>query len=124
MSKFAREQLRKCSVAEVPEFKDNETHIVIPKLGKMDLTMRQGCKYLVELAQYIVNPPDGFTLADNWNKGITPKEKYLIVEIIGSAGKMLKTNATGFDYANNRVTDSKYNDLWLPSKGVRALKQL
>lgn len=124
MSKFAREQLRKCSIADVSNFNDNDLHIVIPKLGKMDLTMQRGCKYLVELAQYIVNPPDGFTLADNWNKGITPKEKYLIIEVVGVAGKMLKTDAVGFDYANNRTTDSKYKDLWLPSKGVKALKQL
>ena len=51
MSKFAREQLRKCSIADVPNFNDNDLHIVIPKLGKMDLTMQRGCKYLVELAQ-------------------------------------------------------------------------
>lgn len=124
MNRIIKEQLSKCVVADIPKFDEKTTHLLIPKRNKQEVELELNHTYIVALAQYIYNPPNGFTLADNWNKGISPKETHLIIKVLDRVGKMIKTRAVGFDFDNNKETENNYKQLWLPSKGITIIKEV
>ena len=77
MNPIIKKQLENCRVANIPDFDDSTKTITIPKGSALTVTPYQvGKFYLVELADYVINPPEGYTLASNWNKGTSPKYKY------------------------------------------------
>ena len=96
MNKFIKEQLLKCKVANIPDFNDNTTHIYITKkvccktaeVNNKEKMKLNAC-YLVKLEDYIINPYPGFTLHDNWNKGIIPKYSCMKIFVKNKVGKMI-----------------------------------
>ena len=82
MNSLIKQQLKNCRVARIPEFSDDATKIIINKGSDYNISPYQiGKCYLIELADYIINPPADFNLADNWNQGKVPKYKYYKFEI-------------------------------------------
>lgn len=73
--------------------------------------------YIIKLKNYIINPPDNFTLSTNWNKGVVPKSEYLRCVIVQLLGDMVRICANGFDVVNNCDLNDSYVDLWLPKEG-------
>ena len=65
----------------------------------------------------------GFTLHDNWNKGIPPKHNFLKVEVLQIMGKMIKVNSIGYDYINQRDTSDLWEG-WLPRKAIKIIEVL
>jgi hypothetical protein len=124
MNKYAKEQLSKVKVAELPPYDDNTSMMFIPKQssGSGLGVRRDGC-YLIQVAPYILNPPEGFTLHDNWNNGVAPKHEFMKAEVCQLMGKMIKVSTLGFDYANNKDIDDIWSG-WLPAKAVRVIKEL
>lgn len=95
MNHFIEEQLKKCTVAEIPNFDTTTTQILIN--GKRKEAILKFYKYYhIELENYIINPPPNFDLADNWNNGTHPTDAEMNIEIIQatdpdlSKAKMLK----------------------------------
>ena len=90
----------------------------------MNVTHYQvGRCYVVELADYILNPPEGYTLASNWNKGSSPKYRYYKCEIVKIVGKMICI----LGYGINPVTGQDTNELWegwVPQSGIKILQEL
>jgi hypothetical protein len=119
MFKIIKDQLNKCKVANIPLYDEGTTEILIPKGGKAvikdDLILNKCYKIAVE--DYIVKPYEGFTLHDNWNKGIAPKDKIMNCEIVQIMGKMIKVEAVGVD-TNNTWSG------WLPRKAMHILEEL
>ena len=77
MNPLIKKQLEGCRVANIPDFEETDTVINIPKGSALNVTHYQvGKCYYVEIADYVINPPEGYTLASNWNKGTSPKYKY------------------------------------------------
>ncbi len=117
MNKFIEEELHKCKVADIQSISDTE--YLVTKVKSPDKTlMVNGC-YLIELADYIIHPNENFTLADNWNKGVIPKSKYLKASVTKIMGKMIKVDAIS-DQDNNEA----YLELWLPMGGIKVLKEI
>lgn len=119
MYKIIEEQLKKCKVAEIPSYGDNTTEIIIPKNNeaqvKNDLLLDH--YYKIEVEDYIIKPYEGFTLHDNWNYGIIPKDKIMNCEIVQIMGKMVKVNAVGSD------SDNSWSG-WLPRKSFKVIEEL
>lgn len=124
MNPIIKKQLENCKVANVPAFSEEDTLINIPKGSSLNVTPYQvGKCYLVELAEYVINPPDGYTLATNWNNNTTPKYKHYKCEIVKIIGKMICIMGYGVD----PMTHLDTNDLWegwVPQAGIKLLQQL
>ena len=96
MNKFIKEQLLKCKVANIPDFNNSTTQIFIPKAvccKAAEIIDNEKLKlntcYLVKLEDYIINPYPGFTLHDNWNKGVIPKYSCMKIFVKNRVGKMI-----------------------------------
>lgn len=124
MNPILKKQLENCKVANVPIFEEDSLVVCIPKGSVLNVTPYQvGKCYIVELADYVLNPSDGNTLASNWNKGTTPKYKYYKCEIVKIVGKMICI----LGYGLNPVTGQDTADLWegwVPQSGIKLLQEL
>lgn len=123
MNEIIKEQLKLLKVTELPEFDDNTTEITIPKQEAKEYNINVGKCYLIELENYIINPPETFTLHINWNNNIIPKDKYMKVEIVGIMGKMVKVNGVGYDFVNKLDLNTMWEG-WLPRKAITIIKEL
>lgn len=125
MNKVVKEQLGKCKVARVPEFDNNTTHIFIPKLNKgavpLDFQLRN--YYIIEIADYVLNPGPEFTLAANWNKGTIPPSKYMKVEVSQITGKMIKITGISYDIVTHRDLTNVWEG-WLPASSAKIISKL
>ena len=124
MNPIIKQQLKNCRIARVPEFDDSAEQIIIRRGSDYNISPYQiGKCYLIELADYIINPPADFNLADNWNQGKIPKYKYYKCEIKQITGKMVKFMGFGYDIVNNQ--DSNYVwEGWAPQKGIKIIEEL
>ena len=124
MNKFVKEELSKVKVAQLPEYDDTTLSMIIPKHSGVDGDdLKQDKCYLLYIEPYILNPPEGFTLHDNWNNGIAPKYQYMKAEVNVLMGKMVKVTSVGFDYQNNRDTNDMWEG-WLPRSAVKIVREL
>lgn len=124
MNELIKSQLNKVRWAEVPPYTDDTTQLIISKTGQTPGEFTIGDFYVLEIADYILHPADNFTLADNWNKGVIPKSKYVRCQIQKLAGKMINIGAIGYDIDNNEDLTDMYESLWLPEKGVKIIKRI
>lgn len=124
MNNIIKEQLNKCKVAYIPPFDDNTTLIHIKPISKIESNqVLLNHYYLIELEDYIINPPPNFDLHINWNNNIIPKSKGMKCEIIQIMGKMVKINGVGFDLINNNDLNVIWGG-WLPMKSFKVIKEL
>ena len=124
MNELIKKQLNKCRKAQIPAFDNTTTKIIIPKtvdLDEIELGINE-C-YLIKLEDYILNPPNTFTLHENWNNNIKPTANYYKCEIIQLMGKMVKITGIGYDYNNKTDLDSVWTG-WIPRKGFSIIKKL
>ena len=124
MNKIVKEQLRKCKVAEIPNFDDNTTHMLIKKKSVGNgVAIKVGKCYLIELADYLIHAHDGFDFHVNWNNNLVPPCKYYKCECINIMGKFMKINGAGYDYNTNTDLSSVWSG-WLPLEGVKILGEV
>lgn len=115
MNKFIREQLLKCKKAQVPEFDESTTELLIRCNQAEEVReLHLGQELDIEVEDYIIHPYPGFTLHDNWNKGIIPTDKQMHVLITQELGKMICIQAVG-------LNDNKAWGGWLPKKSCKIL---
>lgn len=126
LNSIIKEQLGKIKLAQLPEYDENTRTLHIP-CGIKDITKSSTYQlnrcYIVELAEYILNPPPDFSLASNWNHGSIPKSKYYYAEILQIMGKMIKITGCGYDIN----TRSRTNDVWegwVPQKGLKLIQEV
>ena len=118
MNQLIKKQLKSIKSTNI-EFDDNTTHISIPKTTEvLTQALETGQVYLIEVADNIINPPAGSTLASNWNQGRSPKSKRYIAELETIAAKMYKWNGV----AQDNPTEAWYG--WIPSEGFSIIEKL
>lgn len=124
MNPLIKKQLEGCRVANIPEFVDSDVVINIPKGSALNVTHYQvGKYYYVEIADYIINPPEGYTLASNWNKGSSPRYKYYKCEIVKIVGKMICILGYGIDGVTGQETTDLWEG-WVPQQGIKLLQEI
>lgn len=123
MNPLIEKQLKLVEVAQLPPY-INGNIINIPKHQNEKITELQiGHFYLIKVEDYIIKPFEGFTLHDNWNKGIPPKHKYMSVEVLKIMGKMIRINSIGYDF-ENKVTIQDDWEGWLPKSSIEIIKEI
>ena len=124
MNRIIKDQLSKCKVAEIPDFDENSGLILINKKDENTISKyKEHRYYILELSDYMLNPPADFAIKSNWNRGIDPKSKYYKAEILQVMGKMVKIHGCGYDY--NRDID--LNDVWegwVPQQYLNLISEL
>ena len=127
MNNIIKQELEKCKDI-LPEFDDNTTYILIPKNNNQqenkNIELEIGKYYTIQLAKYILYPPENFTLDSNWNNGIHPQSEYMLVTPIKFVGKMIQVDGCGYDFYNHKTLDDVYNGLWLPRGGIEILEEV
>ena len=63
--------------------------------------------YKVTIADYVINPPDNFSLAEQWNNGTKPTLTEQKVLVVQKLGKMIKIKSLDEDWTG-----------WIPSKAI------
>lgn len=123
MNQVVIDQLKKVKVADLPQWNEDDLKLIIPKKvgGYKRTDFVEGCTYIIELEKYLVEPFDGFTLHDNWNKGIPPKHRCLYVVIKQIMGKMIQIDSVGYDYKQKAIINDNWTG-WLPRKGIKILE--
>lgn len=128
MNPLIKAQLDKINYINLPHYDEETNYLIIPKCGNpppgtITIELQEGKYYLIMVEDYIIKPFDGFTLHDNWNKGIPPKHKYMKVEILKIMGNMININSIGFDNESKMdIMDSWVG--WLPKKSITTLQEL
>ena len=124
MDKYIREQLNKVKVADLPYIDENTTEFLIAKKEYTPpIEIQVDHYYLIELQNYILNPPETFTLHINWNQNIIPKNKYYKCYCDNRMGKMIHILGVGFDYESRTDLDEQW-DGWLPNAGITVLREI
>ena len=124
MNPLIKAQLEKVRVATLPEYDEGTTVLHIPKRTASDpLILEQDKCYIIKVEDYILNPPDGFTLHTNWNNNVAPKHKYMKVDVCRVIGKMIKVNSIGYDIDAGTDIPSMWEG-WLPEKSITVISRL
>lgn len=117
-------QLQNCKRCNIPTYDENTTSIFIPKNSiKKELGWVKDNYYLIQIEDYILNPPPGFTLAQNWNGGTNPPSKYMNVCCLQLMGKMVRVDGVSFDIEKNIVLGNAWSG-WLPTAAVKIIKEI
>lgn len=124
MNPIIKDQLERCRVANLPYYDEDTTTLMIPKGSAEEVNPYQVHKcYLLQLEEYIVNPPPDFSLHTNWNKGSIPKSRFYQAEITKIVGKMVFITGMGYDMTTNSATSDSWAG-WVPQKGIKLLKEI
>lgn len=124
MNNIIKAQLERCSVADIPPINDDLQHFVVKKKVRLTASdLQVNHYYILELADYILNEPEGFTLSSNWNKGVVPKSKHLKCCITKRMGKMVFVEGIGFDLDTKTDNSDSFNG-WLPAAGIKVIGEL
>lgn len=124
MNPLLLQQLKKIKAVKLPEYDETTINLVIPKQEVLKITsVEVGHYYLLELADYLLHPSDSFTLHQNWNNNIIPKDHYMKAEVSQILGKMIKIQGVGYDYATSTDLDTVWEG-WVPLKSVNILEEL
>lgn len=124
MNPLIESQLKKCKRCEIPPYDESTLVLEIPKNSiKKELGFEVNNCYLIEIADYVLNPPPGFALAQNWNGGTNPPSKHMNVCCIQNMGKMVKVDGISFNIENEIPGDSAWTG-WLPLAAVKILREI
>jgi hypothetical protein len=125
MNPLIKDQLSKVRRVKLPPF-DDTTQVITVQRGDVRTisdTLQEDCCYLISVEDYILNPPDGFTLHTNWNNNTVPKHKVMKVDITKIMGKMVKVNSVGYDMKNHLDLPDMWSG-WLPRKSITIIEVL
>lgn len=124
MNPLIKQQLLECKHAIVPEFNEDTTVLYFNKGNIIkELTLQKDHYYLIQIADNIINPPEGFTLSQNWNGGTNPPTQFMNVMVVQVMGKMFKVSGVGFDPDTNNTLACEWTG-WIPGTSLKIIREL
>ena len=124
MNPLIKDQLSKIQRLNVPSYDDSTTHLTLSRNDiKVVESLQEDQCYLISVDDYILNPPDGFTLHTNWNNNTCPKHKVMKIDVTKIMGKMVKVNSMGYDMKNHIDLPDMWSG-WLPQKSITIIERL
>jgi hypothetical protein len=107
----------------VPEFDESTTSITFHKSDCAQPVLQEDCCYIISVEDYILNPPDGFTLHTNWNNNKMPKHKVMKIDVSKIMGKMVKVHSIGYSLKDHQDILDMWEG-WLPEKAITVIERL
>ena len=124
VNKIIKEQLLKVEHIILPKWDENTTHLFIPKGSyKAPIILSVGKYIQIEISDMVLNPPQGFTLAQNWNGNTVPPAKIFNCVVQQVMGKMIKVDGVGFNASLNVPTNDRWSG-WLPQSEIKILGEI
>lgn len=124
MNPLIKDQLSKVQRAVLSEYDDDSTHITVERgVVRATSCLQVDHCYLISVEDYILNPPEGFTLHTNWNNNVAPKHKFMKVDVTKIMGKMVCVNSVGVDMKTHTDTRDMWTG-WLPQKSIKIIERL
>ena len=124
MNPLIKDKLSKVQRAVLSDYDEDSTIIKVEKgAGRPPTLLQVDNCYLISVEDYILNPPDGFTLHTNWNNNIAPKHKFMKVDVTKIVGKMVFVNSVGVDMKSHTDTGDMWSG-WLPQKSIKIIERL
>lgn len=120
MSKYAEEQLKKCSYVNLNNYNSDTNTYLIPRYTKARFENNKA--YLIKVSPLVYNNPNSVYCA-NWNKGTYPKYEYLKIFISKQLGKMIYVDALAYDNINKQDLSYMWSG-WLPTEELEQLAKL
>ena len=117
MREIIRNQLLKCTYANLKNYNPETNTFYIPRYSKPQYIV--GKMYLIQLPLHLVNNT-GSVIATNWNSGTAPKFQYLKVYVSKLLGKMVYVDSIGYDI-NTRQDINLLWSGWLPTEEITQL---
>lgn len=119
MNKLIRDQLNKCSEADLSNFDPTTNTYLIPK--KVSLKISIGDSYLIELSKDALDINSVTNV--NWNQCKSPTDKYYKVMVEDIKAKMIKVDGLAFDYENDKDLNRFWTG-WLRVDSINILKKI
>lgn len=124
MNPLIKAQLDKLKSQKRYSFDDSSLKIELKRKITFDVSdIKEDQCYLIEVEDYILNPPEGFTLHTNWNNNIIPKHKFMKVDVNKIMGKMVKVTSIGYDVDKHQDINEMWVG-WLPQKAITIIERL
>lgn len=122
LSTVTKQELAK--IQEVPiQYNDATTRIMIKK--RVDIKLTEGEYYLIQLSDFMINPPVNSVINSNWNQGNNPHQRYYKVEINKILNNMVKVTGVSFDYDGQSVTIAQeFWSGWVPREEFVIVQKL
>lgn len=124
MHELILKELKRCKIANIP-YVDEDTEIIkIYKTIPIDLdNINIGDKYIIEVMDYIVNPPDTFDLHANWNHNNVPKFSLMYCLVSKVMGKMIYIDAQKYNNETKEIEDEFWSG-WIPKKSIKTIRRI
>lgn len=121
---LVKEQLEKLAEKKLCQF-DDDTYVIDIKKNTTITgeQLKENECYIITVEDYILHPPEGFTLHTNWNNNIIPKHSAMKIDVCKVMGKMVKVNSIGYDLKNQVDTNDVWVG-WLPQKSITVIERL
>lgn len=124
MNNIIKKQLQNLKKCQLPPYNEEDTEIFIPKNSiKKELGLSLNHCYQIEIADYVLNPPPDYSLAQNWNGNTKPPAKVMNVCIIQLMGKMIKVDGIGFDDNTQSPLPCSWGG-WLPREAIKVRSEI
>lgn len=117
MREIIKNQLLKCTYADLNNFNPETNTFYIPKYSKPQYVV--GKMYLVQLPLSLVNNTSS-VIATNWNNGTAPMYPYLKIFVSKMLGKMAFCDSIGYDTSTQQDINSLWSG-WLPTEEITQL---
>ena len=124
LNPLVKDQLKKLASKNLCEFDEGTYVLEIKKSSAINNDpLKENECYLISVEDYILHPPEGFTLHTNWNNNIIPKHKVMKIDVCKVMGKMVKVNSIGYDLKNQVDINDVWSG-WLPQKSITIIERL
>ena len=120
MRELIRNQLLKCTYANLNNYNAETNTFYIPKYSKPQYVINK--MYLIQLPGYLVNNSVS-VIATNWNNGTAPRYSYLKVYVSKILGKMIYVDSIGYDINTRQDLNTMWSG-WLPTEEIIQLAVL
>lgn len=117
---YIKEQLKKCSFADLSNYDEKSQTFFIPKYTKPTYDLNK-C-YLIEIADYLINNKTNL-IAVNWNNSTAPAYKYLKIYVSKLLDKMIYVDTLAYDIVNNQDINNYWSG-WLSIDDIKQLARI
>lgn len=115
---YVKQQLEKCSFADLTNFDENTNSYKIKKYSKPKYEANK--MYLIRVFPTIVNNESN-VLATNWNNSTAPTEPILLAYVSKVQGKMIYVDTVAYDGVSHKQLNIYWSG-WLITDEIEQLK--
>lgn len=120
MRDLIKQQLQKCSYANLNNFDPETRTFKIPRYVKPHYVL--GNMYLVQVSGALVGNHNS-VIATNYNNGTAPMYPYLKIFVSKTLGKMIYVDSLGFDPQTKQDINTMWSG-WLPTEELTMLSTI